>query len=29
VVQEDTRVLTTVRQQLDGYGREMRTDSER
>jgi small GTP-binding protein len=29
VVREDTRVLATVRQQLDGYGREMRTDSER
>lgn len=29
VVQEDTRVLATVRQQLDVYGREMRTDSER
>ena len=29
VVQEDTRVLATVRQQLDGYGKEMRTDSER
>jgi small GTP-binding protein len=29
VVHEDTRVLGTVRQQLDGYGKEMRTDSER
>jgi small GTP-binding protein len=29
VVLEDTRVLGTVRQQLDGYGKEMRTDSER
>ena len=29
VVDEDTRVLRTVRQQLDGYGKEMRTDSER
>jgi small GTP-binding protein len=29
VVHEDTRVLATVRQQLDGYGKEMRTDSER
>jgi small GTP-binding protein len=29
VVDEDTRVLRTVRQQLDVYGKEMRTDSER
>jgi hypothetical protein len=29
VVLEDTRVLGTVRRQLDGYGKEMRTDSER
>jgi small GTP-binding protein len=29
VVHEDTRVLRTVRQQLDAYGTEMRADSER
>lgn len=29
VVHEDTRVLGNVRQQLDVYGKEMRTDSER
>ena len=29
VVHEDTRVLRTVRQQLDAYGKEMRADSER